>query len=90
MISVILPIRNEAAHIQRSLDAVFGQDYPLDHMQVLVADGMSTDGTRLIVERYRAALPPLAPGLCHPPPELWVRLFGWAGALRQPLGGQSR
>ena len=46
LVSVILPIRNEARYIARSLGAVLAQDYPADRMEVVVADGMSTDGTR--------------------------------------------
>ncbi len=53
-VSVIMPIRNEAAFIERSLGAVLAQDYPHDRMEVLVADGMSTDGTRAVVERLVA------------------------------------
>ena len=43
-VSVIMPIRNEAAHIERSLGAVLAQDYP--YLEVLVVDGMSDDVTR--------------------------------------------
>jgi len=54
LVSVILPIRNEAHYIARSLGAVLAQDYPADRMEVMVVDGMSTDGTREIVESMRA------------------------------------
>jgi succinoglycan biosynthesis protein ExoA len=56
-VSVILPIRNEARFIQRGLDAVLGQDYPPDRLEVIVADGMSTDGTREIVGSFQARHP---------------------------------
>ncbi len=49
LVSVIMPIRNEADFIERSLGAVLNQDYPHDRMEVLVADGMSTDSTRTLV-----------------------------------------
>ncbi len=48
-VSVLMPIRNEAAFIERGLKAVLRQDYPAERMEVIVADGMSTDGTREIV-----------------------------------------
>lgn len=48
-VTVIMPIRNEGAFITRSLGAVLEQDYPAELMQVLVADGMSDDGTREMV-----------------------------------------
>ncbi|HET9532538.1 MAG TPA: glycosyltransferase family 2 protein [Blastocatellia bacterium] len=51
LVSVIMPIRNEAAFIERSLAAVLAQDYPPDLIEVLVVDGMSDDGTREIVQR---------------------------------------
>ncbi len=44
-ISVIMPVRNEAAHIRASLGAVLAQDYPAEFVEVLIADGMSTDDT---------------------------------------------
>lgn len=52
-VSVIMPVRNEAEFLERSLGAVFAQDYPVDRMEILVADGMSTDGTRDMVLRLR-------------------------------------
>jgi len=48
-VTIIIPIRNEADFIERSLSAVLAQDYPADRMEVLVVDGMSTDGTRELV-----------------------------------------
>ncbi len=48
-VSIILPIRNESAYIKCCLDAVFAQDYPTKQMEILVADGMSTDDTRKII-----------------------------------------
>ena len=51
-VSVIMPIRNEAAFIAESLDAVLAQDYPADRMEVIVVDGQSTDGTAEVAARY--------------------------------------
>jgi len=45
-VSIILPVRNEAAFIERGLASVLRQTYPSDRMEVIVADGMSTDDTR--------------------------------------------
>jgi len=50
-VSVIMPIRNEAPFIKRSLGAVLAQDYAQGPMEVLIADGMSTDGTRDVIAR---------------------------------------
>ncbi|HKR13092.1 MAG TPA: sugar transferase [Pyrinomonadaceae bacterium] len=58
-VSVVMPVRNEAAFIRRSLDAVLAQDYPAERMEVIVADGMSTDGTQQIVHSFQAQHPEL-------------------------------
>lgn len=52
-VTVVMPILNEATFINRSLGAVLAQDYPRDRMEVVVADGMSTDGTRKIIEHLQ-------------------------------------
>lgn len=51
-ISVIVPCRNEAAYLGPCLDSILASEYPPDRMEVLVADGMSEDGTREITRRY--------------------------------------
>jgi succinoglycan biosynthesis protein ExoA len=48
-ISVIVPVRNEAAFIAGTLRQLLGQDYDSRSFEVLVADGGSTDATRDIV-----------------------------------------
>lgn len=54
MVSVILPIRNEARYIGQGLDAVLAQDYQQDRMEIIVVDGMSDDSTREIVNSIQA------------------------------------
>lgn len=56
-VTVIMPIRNEASFIERSLGAVLAQDYPTDRLEVLVVDGRSDDATRDIVQRMLAGRP---------------------------------
>jgi glycosyltransferase involved in cell wall biosynthesis len=51
-VSVIIPVRNEEHFIARTLDGILRQDYPADSYEVLVADGMSDDGTRDVVAAY--------------------------------------
>lgn len=53
-ISVIMPIRNEVAFIRESLGAVLEQDYPQEKFEILIADGMSDDGTREIIEELKS------------------------------------
>ena len=57
MISIILPVRNEANYIRAALDAVLTQTYPQEEIEILIADGMSTDGTREIIKDYQKDYP---------------------------------
>ena len=57
-VSVVMAVRNEAANLEAALDAVFGQDYT-GPMEVVVADGCSTDETPAILQRRLAAEPRL-------------------------------
>ncbi len=50
-VTIIMPIRNEADYIERSIRSVLDNDYPARKMEILVIDGMSDDGTREIVTR---------------------------------------
>src|SRR3982750_3933073 len=51
-VSLIMPVRNEAAFIARGINAVVAQDYPPELMEVIVVDGMSDDGTREVVRDF--------------------------------------
>ena len=52
-VSVVIPVRNEAGFIVDLIDAILTQDYPQDRIEVIVADGLSTDGTREILEELQ-------------------------------------
>jgi glycosyltransferase involved in cell wall biosynthesis len=58
-ISLIVPCRNEAGHIEDCLRSLLGQQRPLGGLEIIVADGMSDDGTRSILERLAPAHPEL-------------------------------
>jgi succinoglycan biosynthesis protein ExoA len=45
-ISIVVPIRNEEATIERLTRSLLDQDYPHDRYEILMADGGSTDRTR--------------------------------------------
>lgn len=62
MLSVICPIYNEERYISACIESILAQDYPKDDLEVIFADGMSTDRTREIVARYAAQYP-------------WIRLI---------------
>ncbi len=48
-----MPVRNEAGYIERSLGSVLAQDYPPEQMEIIVADGMSTDQTRALIAGFQ-------------------------------------
>jgi len=50
LVTVIMPVLNEAAFIRQSLGAVLSQDYLVNRMEILVVDGGSTDGTQSIAQ----------------------------------------
>ncbi len=52
LVTIILPIRNEAHYIARCLHGVLTQTYPRDKIEVSAVDGMSDDGTREIVAAF--------------------------------------
>ena len=54
LVTVMMPIRNEGAFIAQALGAALAQDYPQERLEIIVADGMSTDDTRRIVEEFQA------------------------------------
>jgi succinoglycan biosynthesis protein ExoA len=56
-ISVIVPVRNEAAFLRNTLGQLLDQDYPRDRFEVIVADGQSTDGTPAIVRDLQTSQP---------------------------------
>lgn len=53
-ISVVIPVRNEARCIARTLEQLRGQTYPVDRVELLVCDGRSDDDTRRIVREIAA------------------------------------
>jgi cellulose synthase/poly-beta-1,6-N-acetylglucosamine synthase-like glycosyltransferase len=53
-VTVALPCLNEEADVEACLRGVIAQDYPADRIEIMVADGGSTDRTRAIVERVAA------------------------------------
>jgi glycosyltransferase involved in cell wall biosynthesis len=58
-VSVVIPCFNERKTIARVLQAVHDQTHPLDDLEVIVADGMSDDGTRDLVAEFAHAHPRL-------------------------------
>ncbi|EYF07508.1 glycosyltransferase family 2 protein [Chondromyces apiculatus] len=56
-VTIAMPCLNEEGYIEACLESVAAQDYPRDRMEILVADGGSTDRTREILGRLSAEDP---------------------------------
>ena len=50
-VSVIVPVHNTAAHLERCIAALVGQDYPRAAFEILMVDNNSTDGSADILAR---------------------------------------
>jgi cellulose synthase/poly-beta-1,6-N-acetylglucosamine synthase-like glycosyltransferase len=51
-VSVVIPCYNEELYIGNCLSSIFAQDYPLELIQVFVADGRSTDKSRSVLSSW--------------------------------------
>lgn len=49
LVSIIIPCRNEQSSIQPCIESVLACGYPHDRLEILVVDGLSTDGTPDVV-----------------------------------------
>ena len=56
-VTIAMPCLNEAAYIEGCLQSILAQDYPPGRLEILVADGGSTDGTLAILRRLAEAHP---------------------------------
>lgn len=56
-VSIVIPMRNEEKYIGACLDSILSQDFPRDRIEVIIADGMSADRSRAIVEEYAGRHP---------------------------------
>jgi succinoglycan biosynthesis protein ExoA len=53
-VSIIVPCRNEAAHIENCIRSILAQELGDSRFEIIVADGMSDDGTREILKQLAA------------------------------------
>lgn len=57
MISVVCAVFNEERYIDSCVLSVINQDYPKDDLELIFADGFSTDKTRAIILQYASSYP---------------------------------
>ena len=58
-VSLIIPCYNEAGTIGGLLTAIGAQTFPSRDLEVVIADGRSTDGTRKVIEEFGTSRPDL-------------------------------
>jgi succinoglycan biosynthesis protein ExoA len=51
LVSIVIPCRNEADHIEKCLQSIFAQQAGHANLEIILADGMSDDGTRQILKQ---------------------------------------
>lgn len=56
MISIIIPTLNSAAVLEKCLSSIVSQSYPKNKIEIIIADGGSTDGTLEIAKNYGAKI----------------------------------
>lgn len=56
-VSVIIPCYNEQSTIRLLLQALYQQNYPRQEIEIIIADGLSTDRTRQEIESFQTEFP---------------------------------
>ena len=59
IVSVVMPVYNEEQYIEKCVDSLLLQDYPIDKMEWIFVDGCSTDKTVEILSGYQDKYPSL-------------------------------
>ena len=60
-VSILIPARNEAVVIGRTLEKVLALDYPVQKIEVIVINDGSTDNTQSIIDQYHKSDPRVIP-----------------------------
>ena len=67
VVSIIIPCFNEEHTIGLLLDAIYKQTFSVEQIEVVIADGNSTDGTREVINQFVATHADLAINLVDNP-----------------------
>ena len=87
LVSIVMPVRNEALHIADAIARLDKLDYPRELIEIIVVDGASSDGTAEIVRELAALLPKRHTCFCHRDflPIVGFNRHQWAGRPRPYL-----
>jgi len=55
-ISIVIPTLNAASVLKECLESIDKQDYPKNKIEIVIADGGSTDGTLELAKKYKAVI----------------------------------
>ena len=66
-VSIIVPCFNEKRTIAMLLQAILNQSFPVSDLEVVIADGLSSDGTREVVHEFAESNPSLSINLVDNP-----------------------
>lgn len=55
-VSIVVGIRNEERYIEECILSLLDLDYPKESYEIIIVDGMSTDNTRELVQKYPVQL----------------------------------
>ncbi len=85
LVSVIIPCRNEEKTIHHVLEALHQQSFPVEDMEVVIADGFSSDNTRSAIQAFQEAHPSLKVRLIDNPKQIIPA--GLNAAIQAAAGG---
>lgn len=66
IVSVVMPVYNEEKYIEKCIDSLLMQDYPINKMEWIFVDGCSKDKTVDILKKYQSKYPELIKILNNP------------------------
>lgn len=67
LVSILIPCYNEEKRLPELLQAIYGQTYPRQRLEVIIADGLSQDGSRDVIRDFQASYPDLTLKLIENP-----------------------
>ncbi len=66
IVSVVMPLYNEEKYIEKCIDSLLLQDYPIEKMEWIFVDGCSNDKTVELISNYKNKFPELIKILNNP------------------------